>query len=168
LKKYRVIKIIVNRPGVFVLLWAIIIFILCATPGKYIPSASWLELLSVDKFVHATMFFILCGLLYLWAIKKNSKSILDPFGNLSFRGAKQSQVLIKISSPLGTPTNEAVFRKSLMFFFLTISAIAYGCLLEFMQAHYFIDRSADWLDIAANTFGCLLALVFVQKIKALL
>jgi hypothetical protein len=39
--------------------WFCIIFVLCATPGEYIPSNSWLDLLSIDKLVHAAMFFVL-------------------------------------------------------------------------------------------------------------
>jgi VanZ family protein len=42
--------------------WSIIIFILCSTPGNYIPSSNWLDLLSFDKFVHASIFFILATL----------------------------------------------------------------------------------------------------------
>ena len=40
------------------LLWALLIAILCGMPGKDIPSISWLELLSFDKWVHAGIFFI--------------------------------------------------------------------------------------------------------------
>ena len=38
--------------------WTAIIFTLCSMPGKAIPKINWLELLSFDKFVHASMFFI--------------------------------------------------------------------------------------------------------------
>jgi len=38
--------------------WTIVIFILCSMPGKAIPKVNWLELLSFDKFVHASIFFI--------------------------------------------------------------------------------------------------------------
>ena len=40
-------------------LWTALIFILCSMPGKAIPHISWLELLSFDKFVHASIFFVL-------------------------------------------------------------------------------------------------------------
>lgn len=40
-------------------IWTLIIFALCSMPGKSIPHISWLELLSFDKFVHASIFFIL-------------------------------------------------------------------------------------------------------------
>ncbi|MEO6902323.1 MAG: VanZ family protein [Bacteroidia bacterium] len=40
-------------------LWALIILVLCGTPGRDIPHISFLELLSFDKFVHAGIFFIL-------------------------------------------------------------------------------------------------------------
>jgi len=39
--------------------WAFIIFVLCSTPGNRIPKISWLELLSFDKLVHASIFFVL-------------------------------------------------------------------------------------------------------------
>jgi hypothetical protein len=38
--------------------WASVIFALCSMPGKSIPHISWLELLSFDKFVHASIFFV--------------------------------------------------------------------------------------------------------------
>lgn len=40
------------------ILWTAIIFGLCSMPGKAIPKINWLELLSFDKFVHASIFFI--------------------------------------------------------------------------------------------------------------
>lgn len=39
--------------------WAFVIFILCAIPGKNLPHYTWADLLSVDKLVHFTMFFVL-------------------------------------------------------------------------------------------------------------
>jgi hypothetical protein len=42
-----------------VIVWAGFILLLCSTPGNKIPHVSWLELLSFDKFVHASVFFIL-------------------------------------------------------------------------------------------------------------
>ncbi len=47
------------RPGIC---WALFIFILCAIPGKNLPHYSWTDLLSVDKLVHFTMFFVLTAL----------------------------------------------------------------------------------------------------------
>ena len=41
------------------ILWALIILILCGIPGRDIPHISFLELLSFDKFIHASVFFIL-------------------------------------------------------------------------------------------------------------
>lgn len=41
--------------------------------------------------------------------------------------------------------------------FLALSAIAYGMLLELMQAKLFMNRSADLYDIIANSVGCVLA-----------
>lgn len=40
------------------LLWALLIFILCAIPGKDLPRGSWMDMIGIDKFVHAFLFFI--------------------------------------------------------------------------------------------------------------
>lgn len=40
------------------ILWTAVIFGLCSMPGKAIPKINWLELLSFDKFVHASIFFV--------------------------------------------------------------------------------------------------------------
>jgi VanZ family protein len=40
-------------------LWAFFIAILCGIPGNDIPTIGWLELLSFDKFVHASVFLVL-------------------------------------------------------------------------------------------------------------
>jgi hypothetical protein len=111
----------------FCLIWAAVIFALCATPGQYIPSANWLELLSFDKFVHASIFFILTTL-----------------GLLSLVKNQRSQTRI-------------------VFFFLV--CVSYGALLELMQAYCFSNRSADWKDMVANSFGCVMALLLLKKIK---
>lgn len=111
------------------LLWALTIFVLCATPGQYIPSADWLELLSFDKFVHAGMFFILTSLLLVVAIKYRQKNSV------------------------------------IALYFLM--ALLYGGSLEIMQWLYFSNRSADWKDMIANSFGCVVALVFLKKFRKL-
>lgn len=120
---------ILKNPELCAISWATIIFILCATPGRYIPTASWLEILSFDKFVHAGIFFVLCCLCFLIVIKRNQ-------------------------------TN------ALLYIYLLVG-ICYGALLEFMQANYFSERSADWQDIVANSTGCLLSLTALNKLKIL-
>lgn len=47
----------------YALLWALFIMVLCGIPGHDIPSVSFLELLNFDKFVHASLFFVLVILL---------------------------------------------------------------------------------------------------------
>jgi VanZ family protein len=112
----------------FSIIWTLVIFILCCTPGKYIPTSNWLELLSFDKFVHASIFFVLCTLWFLVIISK-----------------------MKINSRyIGT---------------ILIGCVGYGGLLEIMQATIFSQRSGDCLDFIANSFGCLLALLFFWKKK---
>ena len=110
------------------ILWTVIIFGLCCTPGRFIPSSNWLELLSFDKFVHATIFFVLTSLWFITIINKQKTSFL----------------------------------------FITlviISCICYGGLLEIMQSTIFSQRSGDWLDFIANSFGCLLAFIVFQSNK---
>lgn len=111
----------------FSILWTLIIFVLCATPGQFIPTANWLELVSFDKFVHASIFFVLTALFFLVSIKyKQTKKI------------------------------------ALLYFFL---CVLYGGALEIMQATVFSNRSADWQDMFANTFGCVIALLLFKKIS---
>lgn len=110
------------------IVWAIIIFGLCCTPGRFIPNSNWLELLSFDKFVHASIFFILTS---LWLM-----------------------ALINIQ------------KTSFLFITLVIiSCISYGGLLEIMQSTIFSQRSGDWYDFIANSFGCIIALLVFQRKK---
>ena len=122
-------QIIYNYCGLLSVLWAILIFVLCATPGQYIPSEKWLELIAFDKFVHATIFFILLSLAFLKAFKHHQSSF--------------------------------VFVMCFIFIFF------YVVILEFMQANYFSNRSADFYDIAANTAGCVIAVLVFKKTKSI-
>jgi hypothetical protein len=119
-------RVIKQRPFTLALIWALIIFGMCSMPGGLIPSASWLELLSFDKWVHAGIFFILCALLFAGAALKDQS-----FATLCF------------------------------WCFLSI---VYGGSLEIMQAKVFSERSADWQDFVANSFGCLVALALHKRI----
>jgi VanZ family protein len=93
-----------------------------------VPTAHWLELLSFDKFVHASIFFTFIFLWLLVGFKKNKLS-------LSF------------------------------IIFIIIACIGYGGLLEIMQAKVFSERSGDWFDFIANSFGCLIGVWFFSKQK---
>jgi hypothetical protein len=125
------IKLILKYSLLVSILWTLIIFVLCCTPGQYIPTTNWLELLSFDKFVHASIFFILTCLWLISFLKINKLS------NLSI-------ILI------------------LLF------CVLYGGLLEIMQATVFSNRSGDWLDFIANSFGCLMGFWFFTKKKEIL
>jgi hypothetical protein len=113
----------------FALLWATVIFALCSMPGRLIPTVSWLELLSFDKWVHAGVFFILVSLFQI-AITANQQN------------------------------------PKLIYLYFILS-VMYGGALEIMQATVFSERSADWLDMIANSFGCLMALVLRTNITRL-
>ena len=52
--------------------------------------------------------------------------------------------------------------------FIIFGCVAYGGLLEVMQATVFSQRSGDWFDFIANTFGCLMGFWFFNKNKSLL
>ena len=45
--------------------WAVFILLICVTPGRFIPSAGWMQLFSLDKIVHAALFFILASLIVI-------------------------------------------------------------------------------------------------------
>jgi VanZ family protein len=111
------------------LLQATLILVLCGIPGKDIPHISFLELLSFDKFVHASIFFLLT----LFAIRG---CLLSP------------QLVLHRHAKLIAVT----------------SAIVYGGLVEVMQATCFQDRTADIYDFIANSFGCLMAMFFYNKL----
>lgn len=64
--------VLYKNAGRIAFLWTTVIFILCATPGEYIPSEDWMELLSIDKLIHAAMFFTFTFFWFLFAIKKGS------------------------------------------------------------------------------------------------
>mgnify|MGYP001302378814 CR=1 FL=1 len=125
------IKLLLKYSLLAAVLWTLIIFILCCTPGQYIPTTNWLELLSFDKFVHASIFFVLTCLWLISLLKINKLS------NLSI-------ILI------------------------LLSCVLYGGLLEIMQATVFSNRSGDWLDFIANSFGCLMGFWFFNKKKGIL
>ena len=122
-------QIIYNYCGLLSVLWSILIFVLCATPGQYLPSEKWLELIGFDKLIHATIFFILLSLAFLKAFKHQQSTF--------------------------------VFVMCFIFIFF------YGVILEFMQANYFSNRSSDFYDIAANTAGCVVAVLIFKKIKSI-
>jgi aminopeptidase YwaD len=121
------LKIIYKNAVVLTVGWCVIILILCATPGHLVPSPTWADLLSIDKLVHAIIFFILCGLLLLVTLKYN---------------APQALVILVV-----------------------LASIAYGGLIEILQATCFINRSGNWQDFIADAFGCLIALLTLKRIK---
>jgi len=51
-----------------------------------------------------------------------------------------------------------------LFYLYFLFSVMYGGLLEIMQAKVFSERSADWYDMIANSFGCLMALLLNRKI----
>lgn len=66
----RLLTIVHKRSALSVFAWLVIITLLCSMPGQYIPSNNWLELLSVDKLVHAFIFGTLAILLFVFALKR--------------------------------------------------------------------------------------------------
>ena len=122
------IKLLLKYSLLFAVLWTVIIFILCSTPGHFIPTNNWLELLSFDKFVHASIFFVLTILWLVYFLTANKLS------------------------PLISAT-------------IILFCISYGGLLEIMQSNLFSQRSGDWLDFIANSFGCLMGWLFFYKKK---
>jgi len=110
--------------------WALLILALCSMPGRFIPSTTWLEMLSFDKWVHAGIFFILVSLLIV-SVKTHQQS-------------------------------------ASLYYIYFLLAVAYGGALEIMQSTLFSERSADWYDMIANSFGCIIALLLKNKIVKIL
>ena len=123
------IKLLLKYSLFVAIVWTLIIFVLCCTPGQYIPTTDWLELLSFDKFVHASIFFVLTSFWLTHFFKMNNLSVFSMI-------------------------------------FIILGCVAYGGLLEIMQATVFSQRSGDWLDFIANTFGCLIGFLFFNKNKS--
>src|SRR4051812_28811611 len=61
---------------------------------------------------------------------------------------------------IAVKTNHQNPKLTYLYFVLSIT---YGGTLEIMQATVFSERSADWLDMIANSFGCVMALGFRTK-----
>lgn len=124
----HMLKIIYKNAVAFTIGWCAIIFVLCATPGHLVPSVKWTDLLSIDKLVHAIIFFVLCGLLLLTIIK--------------YKASKAWLVIVLLAS------------------------VAYGGLIEILQATCFVNRSGNWQDFVADVFGSLMAVLSFKKIKS--
>ena len=96
---------------------------MCLLPGKDLPEV---QVVNFDKFVHLTVFGLLCWLYLRW------------FRDTATPRSVSSQILI------------------------LLAVILYGGLMEILQGAFYTDRSADWLDFAANSAGCIIAF-FVPK-----
>ncbi|MBS1653025.1 MAG: VanZ family protein [Bacteroidetes bacterium] len=68
-------QLVCNKSKLFAFFWALIIFLLCSLPSKYIPESNLLDLLSFDKLVHASLFFVLTSLMLL-SYKSKKKQLL--------------------------------------------------------------------------------------------
>lgn len=108
--------------------WTIFVFLLCSLPGNSIPSSHWFDLISLDKLIHATIFWV-HSVLWIHAVK-----------NCFRYPAFYSRVLV----------------------FGVFISIAYGGLLELLQSSVFYERTGDWNDFIANSFGASLAYFFHQ------
>ncbi len=123
------IRVIYNYVLELTVCWFAIIFALCATPGNFVPSPTWADLLSIDKLVHVMMFFILCELILIVTLKYN---------------VPNAMVIVAVSF-----------------------AVAYGGVLEILQATCFVNRSGNWQDFVADVLGCLMAVFSFKKTKLL-
>ncbi len=52
------ISFVAKHPLLAANAWVFVIILLCSFPGNLIPSFTWLDLLSIDKLVHAFIFFV--------------------------------------------------------------------------------------------------------------
>lgn len=82
---------------------------------------------------------------------------------LSFDKWVHAGVFFILVSLLGISVTAHQQNKNIFYLFFLLSVL-YGGALEIMQAKCFSERSADWQDVIANTFGCLMALLLNAKI----
>lgn len=59
------IAALIHYSKLIAFLFTVFVLLLCSFPGQYIPTVSWLEILSFDKWVHLSIFFILT---FLWLL----------------------------------------------------------------------------------------------------
>ncbi len=85
---------------------------------------------------------------------------------LSFDKWVHAGVFFVLVSLLGISVKAHQQNNKLFYLYFTLS-VMYGGLLEIMQAKVFSERSADWYDVVANSFGCLIALLLHHKITRL-
>jgi VanZ family protein len=111
------------------ILWFICSLILLCLPGSAIPKYPWLAMIHADKWIHISLFFILCFL---------------------------------FSYPFRKSDTSSVKRKN-WFFLILVGGILYGTIMEFVQERWIPNRSFELLDIAADSIGCLLAFLYVNK-----
>lgn len=111
------------------IIWAIVIFVLCALPGDELPKTKMISIPHFDKIVHFGMFYIM-GIFLFAELKYQTR-------------LKHSQIVI-----------------------VAIALIAiYGGLIEYLQQNYFINRSGDYVDLAADILGGLLAIIMYPWLK---
>ena len=82
---------------------------------------------------------------------------------LSFDKWVHAGVFFVLVSLLGISVKAHQQNNKLFYLYFTFS-VMYGGLLELLQAKVFSERSADWFDVIANSFGCLIALLLHHKI----
>jgi hypothetical protein len=134
------------------LFWGIFIFVLCAMPSKNIPSFTWLEIISPDKWVHAFIFGVFTTFMLAGKDGVNLKIFsLDFYKSL----------IDNIKQPKNTNVSTIFFSKTNLW--IAIASGLYGVLIEFYQGYFCVDRSFDWFDALADAVGSFIALWFYAK-----
>lgn len=82
---------------------------------------------------------------------------------LSFDKWVHAGMFFVLCSLLFVNVKKTTSSKNNIYLFL-ILGILYGSALEVMQGTLFSNRSADWNDIIANSFGCIVAFFLYNKI----
>ena len=78
-------------------------------------------------------------------------------------GALTFLLLLGYSKQYSSPTKRYSLVAKIVFF-----AIFYGGLMEILQHYIFINRSGNWMDFAANTFGAILGVFCYPHVIKLL
>ena len=64
------------------LLWAMLIFILCAIPGKHIPFGGFWDVFHLDKLIHACLFFVQAVLFVQGFTRQSQLVVLNKYPKL--------------------------------------------------------------------------------------
>lgn len=129
------------RHHIFSLLTLLLIAVLSLMPAQEFPQT---DIQFADKWAHWVMYGFLTLVMGIDYVLRDEYLSTKPYTSWRQRLAHKNK---------GT----AIWQ----FLFIAIIASVYGGLMELGQAYLTTSRHGDWLDVLANSFGALCALVLL-------